>query len=181
MVIKEIMITRGRKYTRDFQSVSYNVGLTFDIDEDNKDFDLVRQQIIKALQKLVIAEEIRCRDTMLLQDYENGKKPEATSSGHPVEKLVVTEEKIETTNSPMTYFKDLKNCTIMAESESGMAYQVIKDGFYTWLAKSHIDESVMPLSMGILLQDIPLKDTRKWILGKDKGGNPKLEWKVVGS
>ncbi len=172
MVIKEIMITRGRKWAWDFgNSVGYNVGLTFDIDEDNKDFDLVRQEIIKALQKLVIAEEIRCRDTMLLQDYENSKKPEApkqeaTSSGHPVEKLVVTEEK-----AVEKVVMDLSEVTVMVCTEKALL--VTKKGFQKWVAFALMDGITNnDYNEGEYIEKIIIKaDKRKWfneVKGWDK-------------
>ena len=186
--VKEITIGRSRKWAWDFgNSVGFNVSITIEGTTAKDTLEDMSTAGIVAILPLQEKEQERCRDVYDIGQLQEGiefkeaveSTIKATASGHPVEKLLVKEEK--STNSPMTYFPDLKNCTIMAESESGMAYQVIKDGFYTWLAKSHIDESVMPLQLGILLIDIPLKSARKWILGKDKEGNPKLEWKVVGS
>ena len=117
--------------------------------------------INKRLDKLVNQESVHVtiEDKLPMETYEN-------PSEVPV--------------SSMTYFTELTNCTIMAVSESGLAYQVIKDGFFTWLAKSHVEESAIPLPLGILIPNIPLRKDRQWILGKGKDGKPKLEWKVVG-
>ena len=78
------------------------------------------------------------------------------------------------------FMPNLKNCTVIEESPSGLAYKLVKEGCYVYLAKSHIEEDALPLSMGVLLPDIPIKSDRKWILGKDKNGHPKLEWKAMG-
>ena len=64
--------------------------------------------------------------------------------------------------------------------EKGLTYKIVKEGCFVYLARSHIEEKVMPLPFGVLIQEIPIKKERKWILGKDKNGHPKLEWKAMG-
>ncbi len=145
----------------------------------NKRLDkLVNQRSVKYTGMITgeqqIAKEIHDGDKsdvdIPVLDGSDSKNKKDSSASKPSEEPV----------SSMTYFTELTKCTIMAESESGKAYQVIKDGFFTWLAKSHVEESAMPLPLGILIPNIPLRKDRQWILGKGKDGKPKLEWKVVG-
>ena len=185
--IKEISIGGGGKISRNFQSVPYPCKVTV----TGEDGDKPSKMIEKAIKLLIVvvdnARENAEKELDLLikmkEDSEMGfivrndiNKPSKALPEITIETLDIKQ----TSSSPMTHFKDLKNSTIMAESESGLAYQVVKDGYFTWLAKSHIDEGIMPLPLGVLIQEIHLKNERKWILGKDKAGNPKLEWQVVG-
>ena len=56
----------------------------------------------------------------------------------------------------------------------------MKDGYETWIAKSHIKDEKLPLPFGVNIPEIILKDDHKWILKKDKYGVPKTEWTRVG-
>ncbi len=78
----------------------------------------------------------------------------------------------------LIWFGDLQNVLILELSKSGMAYRILKEGCETWISKSHIDESVLPLKVGKLMEDLPLKNDRKWVLGKKKDGKPNQEWSV---
>ncbi|KKL89119.1 hypothetical protein LCGC14_1917960, partial [marine sediment metagenome] len=75
---------------------------------------------------------------------------------------------------------NLENVTVMMESESGKAYHIIKDGYQTWLAKSHIIQEKLPLAFGIVIPEIPLREDRKWILNRKKDGMPNLDWEPCG-
>ena len=77
-------------------------------------------------------------------------------------------------------FDNLKDVTVIEESPSELAYLIIKDGYQTWLAKSHVIETSLPLKFGVLIKEVTLRDDRKWILGKKKNGIPNLAWEPMG-
>ena len=76
------------------------------------------------------------------------------------------------------HLDNLKNCTVL--EEKGLTYRIIKEGYVTYLAKSHIEPEIMPLPFGVLIAEISIIEKRQWIFGKNKDGSPKLEWKAMG-
>lgn len=95
------------------------------------------------------------------------------------EDIQFTKETLEV--EELVYIDNLEDVIVVKESDSGLAYNIMKDGYETWIAKSHIKDEKLPLPFGVSISEIILKDDHKWILKKDNKGVPKTEWKRVGS
>lgn len=58
--IKELSMSRGRKYTQDYQSISYHISITV----EGNDIDDMRESALSALILLEIKEQEHCRDVI---------------------------------------------------------------------------------------------------------------------
>lgn len=173
--VKEITIGRGRKWAWDFgNSVGFNVSITI---EGTTVKDTIEDMIKRAISELIPMQEKereRCRDVYdiaeLQEDIKYNEKVEkvqqSTASGHPVEKLVVTEEK-----AVEKVVMDLSDVTVMVCTEKALL--VTKKGFQKWVAFA-LMESITnnDYNEGEYIEKIVIKnDKRKWfneVKGWDK-------------
>ena len=72
MTIKEISISRGRKYSQNYQSVDYHVSITV----DGEDLEEMKGEARLGLASIEMMEQERCRDVLLINGYEEEGKGE---------------------------------------------------------------------------------------------------------
>lgn len=98
--VKEITIGRGRKYSQNYQSVDYHISVTIEGTTAKDTLEDLRKEAITTLTALEMEEQTRCRDVMeiteLQEEIEFKEAVEkTTASGHPVEKLEVSNDIVE--------------------------------------------------------------------------------------
>lgn len=72
--VKEISIGRGRKYTQNYQSVDYHIGVTVEGTTAKDTIEDMRKAGIEALNKLEIEEQSRCRDVIDIINHEETRE-----------------------------------------------------------------------------------------------------------
>lgn len=161
MKVKEITIGRGRKYTADYKSINYHVGITIESEGD----DLVEDMIVEANNRVVdmeSGEDIRCRliiEQIKAEQIEGFKKTYNNVTKKIEKGEQFTKEVLE------EVIMDLTEVTVMVMTEKAML--VTKKGFQKWLPFSVIDGGNSNINEGDFLTDIVLTEKgSKWIPNK---------------
>jgi len=177
MKVKDVNVSRGRKYSNNYQSVDYHIGITIEGEEED-DIEDMRDYAITNLMAMETQEEIRCslvieevKAEQIAEFKNNFSKPKNTEQFNKEilnenEKLIQHMEKLEQTED---IIMDLKEVTVMAKTD--LSLLVAKKGYQKWVAFS-----LMPLiskddyEPGEYIENIAIKeDKRVWF-------NEKKSW-----
>ena len=120
MMIKEITLSRGRKYSDNYQTTDYNVAITFEVNE----YENAKEEMYQIMSELESHEIEHCRDVLLVMNHIEGTGEKSvpvriegeSRTAHPPNNL----EGVATTDS--TPLPELKTV------------QTTKTGKYTWYA-----------------------------------------------
>lgn len=176
--VKEISIGRGRKYTWDYQSVDYHIGITV---EGTTAKDTVEDMLKKAIEELTpieASEQDRCRfvyeGSTLLEEVEYKDKveksveqtnvsPEGNSGNTDSKPLPVVAEVISTpTTTTEEVFMDPNDVTIIMKTPKSLL--VTKKGYQKWIAFSLMaDITEGSYEIGEYIEVLTIKeDKAKW-------------------
>ena len=177
--VKEITIGRGRKWAWNFgNSVGFNVSITI---EGTTVKDTIEDMIKRALSELIPMQEKeqeRCRDVYDIAELQEGmefkesleKAKETTASGHPVEKLVVVEEKTIVTEAVIM---TPEGVTVIMKTPKSLL--VTKKGFQKWIAFSLMEDiTEESYEIGEFIEVLTIKEDKRVWFNEVKGWD-KLE------
>ena len=68
MMIKEITLSRGRKYSDNYQTTDYNVAITFEVNE----YENAKEEMYQIMSELESHEIEHCRDVLLVMNHVEG-------------------------------------------------------------------------------------------------------------
>jgi len=158
--VKEISIGRGRKYSQNYQSVDYHVGITIEGTAVKDTVEDMIKRAVSELASLEIGEQSRCRDVIDIIGLEEDRefKEAVDNVAKTLPEPQFNKENLEISEEVLM---DLKEVTVMVMTEKAVLFT--KKGFQKWVPLSAI-ESGVPLGEGKYLKDIELTPNgEKWI------------------
>jgi len=167
MKVKEITIGRGRKYSNNYQSVDYHVGITVEGEEDPEkliNYANTNLMVVESHEEIrckLVIEEIKAEQIAdFKKTYNNVTKKIAKDNQFPKETLEVKKPPFAT-----AMIMDLTEVTVIATTEK--AILVTKRGYQKWLPFSVIEGGNSGINEGDFLTDIVLTEKgSKWIPDK---------------
>ena len=166
MKIKEISIGRGRKYSQNYQSVDYHVGITIEGTTVKDTVEDMMKKAIVELGALEIGEQERCRDVIGIIGLEEDREFKETVN--KVAKKVVNKvtkmlpepqfnkEKLEIAEEVLM---DLTEVTVIFKTDKSVL--VTKKGFQKWVAFSLMDGKTKDdFEFSDYVEDIPIREDK---------------------
>lgn len=166
MKVKEISIGRGRKYSNNYQSVDYHVGITVEGEEAP---DKLKKYANAILLEMESHEDIRCKliiEGIKAEQIKEFKKTYNNVTKKLADNIMKADPQFtkETLEIDEEVLMDLTEVTVMVITDKAVLFT--KKGYQKWVPLSTIEDGV-PLKEGKYLEDIELTDQgAKWIPNK---------------
>lgn len=158
MKIKDVNVSRGRKYSNNYQSVDYHIGITIEGEEED-DIEDMRDYALTNLMAMETQEEIRCN--LVIEEVKAEQIADFKKTYNNVTKKIAKDEQLtkETLQVEEEVIMDLKEVTVMAQTK--LSLLVSKKGYQKWVAFSLMANGNPNIPDGSYLEDIQIRDDKK--------------------